>query len=53
MIDDQDRCEWVNVYLYRLIWVVPYKIQRAIKRFCVRSLLTYLLTCKKMNIMQL
>ena len=45
MIDDHDRCEWVNVFFwYWLTQVVPNKVQRAVKQLCVCVLtVTFLL----------
>jgi len=35
MVDDHDKCEWVNVFWYWLTRVVLDKIQRAVKWLCV------------------
>ena len=35
MIDDHNRCEWVNVSWYWLTRIIPDKIQRAVKWLCV------------------
>jgi len=32
-----DRCEWVNVFWYRLTPVVPDRIQTAMKQLCVNN----------------